>query len=123
VDAAEIFGYVKSFGLPVAGAVAGWVFTSMKVKDRVRKLEQGLVALRKGWRLELDSHKEEATAMAEALKKELKELEEKLETFQRESKSFASDEEMNRFIEETQRQWQQIQRTLGQIEGWMKKLP
>ena len=113
----------KNFGLPVAGAIAGWIFTSMKVKDRLRKVEQGLTALRKGWRLELDNTEAETQEKFEELRLQLKELQEKFHSWQRQSSSFATDEELARFIKEQQDQWQAIQRTLGQIEGMVKRLP
>lgn len=113
----------KNFGLPVAGAIAGWIFTSMKVKDRIRKVEQGLTALRKGWRLELDSMESDTEEKLNELKKQLKELQDSFHAWQRQSSSFASDEELNQFIKEQQDQWQAIQRTLGQIEGMVKRLP
>lgn len=113
----------KNFGLPVVGALGGWIATSMGVKGRVQKVEAGLTALRKGWRLELDSARNDTEDKLDELKKQLNELQKQFQEWQRESSSFASDEEMSRFIEETQKQWQLIQRTLGQIEGMMKRLP
>lgn len=50
----------------------------------------------------------------------MSEFEENFNRFKDNSSSFAKDDVLMRFIEEQQRQWQQIQRTLGQIEGVIK---
>lgn len=130
----DLLSVAKDFGLPALGAVAGWVTTSYLVRGRVKRLEQSVTALKKGWRIELDTHKEKTDESTEKLKTELsriykelkeqlKEIEDRIQDWQRESStSFARDDELTRFIEEQQRQWQAIQRTLGQIEGMLKHL-
>lgn len=135
MELAEVIGYAKSFGLPVLGAVAGFVTTSYGVRTRVKNLEKTLGILKRAWRMDFDTFKtnqvdrqrELKAALEqkyEELKEKLEEIEENLHAWQRDSSaSFASDDELNRFIEEQQRQWQAIQRTLGQIEGMLKKLP
>jgi gas vesicle protein len=129
----DLLSAAKDFGLPVLGAAAGFIATSYAVRTDVKQLKALVSALKKGWRLEFESHKEESVKKHKEqkeeiekkykeLKDQLKEVEENLNKWQRESShSFASDEELNRFIEDQQRQWQLIQRTLGQIEGWMKR--
>jgi chromosome segregation ATPase len=131
----DLLTAAKDFGLPVLGAVAGFVATSYAVRTEVKQLKSRVATLTKGWRLEFDNHKEDARTRREEheeelekkyedLKKQLKELEENLHRWQRESShSFASDSELTNFIQDQQRQWREIQRTLGQIEGMLKKLP
>lgn len=125
----------KDFGLPLAGAIAGFIATSYAVRSDVKQLKSRVATLVKGWRLEFDTHKEDAKTRREEheeeleakykeLKDRLKELEENFHQWQRESShSFASDSELTNFIQDQQRQWREIQRTLGQIEGMLKKLP
>ncbi len=126
---------LKNYGLPVAGAVSGFVATSYAVRTRVKNLERIVTSLKKGWRLEIDQFKTDQAARAKDFREELekkhneyKQKLERLETefnvFQRNSaSSFATDEELSAFIQEQQNEWKRIQRTLGQIEGAMKKLP
>lgn len=123
MDFVEAGKAVKDFVLPILGAVAGFITTSYAVRTRVKNLEKSLSTTKKGWRLELESLKADLEKKQVETEKKLKETEEKLNNWQRESHSFASDEELSRFIEDQQRQWQAIQRTLGQIEGMLKKLP
>ena len=130
----DLLSAAKDFGLPLLGACAGFIATSYAVRTRVENLEKNLEGTKTGWRLELDVFKAEITGKQKEAKEELekkyRELKEKLEeveqnlnSWQRESShSFATDAELTRFIEEQQRQWQAIQRTLGQIEGMMKRL-
>lgn len=119
----ETLKTAKDFLLPVIGAVAGFIATSYAVRTRVKNLEKNLATTKKGWRLELETLKGDLEKEQEELKKKLREIEDKFHNLQRESSSFASDEELSRFIEDQQRQWQAIQRTLGQIEGMLRKLP
>lgn len=123
MDFIEALKEAKDFVIPIAGAVAGFIATSYAVRTRVKNLEKNLATTKKGWRLELETLKGDLDKDLEEYKKKLRELEEKLHNVQRESSSFASDEELSRFIEDQQRQWQAIQRTLGQIEGMLRKLP
>lgn len=135
MDTAELIGYAKSFGLPVLGAVAGFITTSYAVRTDVKNLSKTLNVLKKTWKMDFEtfkanqSEKQKETREVlekkyEELKEQVEEIEKNLHAWQRDSSvSFASDDELNRFIEEQQRQWQAIQRTLGQIEGMLKKLP
>lgn len=131
----DVLKAAKDFGLPVLGAVGGWLVTSYAVRSRVEKLEgshsdhKTQIESRFA-RVETDitaKQRELKEALEEKhkeLKDQIKELEDQMNKWQRESAhSFASDHELNAFIAEEQRQWQAIQRTLGQIEGMLKKLP
>jgi gas vesicle protein len=125
----------KDFGLPLLGAVAGFVATSYAVRTEVKQLKQRVSALAKGWKLEFEELKDETEKKNteyekdlekkyKELKDQLKEMEDNFHRWQRESShSFASDSELTNFIQDQQRQWREIQRTLGQIEGMLKKLP
>lgn len=131
----DLLSLAKEFGLPVLGAVAGFVTTSYAVRTKVNALEKNLTTTKKGWKLELEMFKgdlatkhrelkEELEKKYKELKEQLDEIEDNLNRWQRESShSFASDEELTRFVEDQQKQWQAIQRTLGKIEGMLKMLP
>lgn len=131
----DLLSAAKDFGIPALGAVAGFVVTSFGVRTEVKQLRGRVASLAKNWKIDFDNHKEDAKTRREEheeeleakyqeLKKQLKELEDNLHRWQRESShSFASDSELTNFIQDQQRQWQAIQRTLGQIEGMLKKLP
>lgn len=136
----------KTFGIPVFGAVAGWVTAAVKTAGRVSNLEVELANHRKAakeqfdeykaqvkeqfenlvkaWKLELHSQKEDGQKQVGELKEQLKELEKHFDLFTRASHhDFADNEAFTRFVEEMNRQWKVVERTLGHIEGWMKAQP
>jgi chromosome segregation ATPase len=143
----------RTFGIPLLGAVGGWITSTLKATSRVTALEKGAVDqkkaydndkiieekriekyersikeqfenLIKSWKLELQSQKEDGQKDVNELKKQLKEVEDSFTRFTRNSHhDFANNEEFARYVEETNRQWKVVERTLGQIEGWMKAQP
>ncbi len=130
----DLLSAAKDFGLPLLGAVAGFITTSYAIRTDVKTLKKNYSSLKAGWKLEFETYKKE-TLLKQAkadeeleekfaeLEQALEELEKKFHAFERNSNSFASDLELTNFMQEQQRQWQTIQRTLGQIEGMMKRLP
>ena len=123
----------EKFAAPVLTGVTGFVGAALNFKRRIDDLEKEFKAhqdtvktelanLKSAWRLEIDDLKEELTAKIKELTAELKDLDNTFEKFCRASNAdFANADEMRAFIEEQGRQWQQIQRTLGQIEGLMER--
>jgi len=134
---------LKSFGIPVLGAVSGWVTAAIKTAGRVTNLETAFEAYKKAQekaledfkktakdqleeavgriRVQHEEQKKAAEKAIEELKKELTELDASFDRFTRASQhDFAKDEEFNRFVEEMNRQWKLMERTLGHFEGWMK---
>lgn len=119
---------------PVVTGVGGFIGAALNFKRRLEDIEKDFTKykdavkeefenLKKAWRLEMDSLKEELQGKLKELDTELKELDDSFTRFQRASNAdFADAEEMRHFIEGQQRQWQQIQRTLGQIEGLMERV-
>lgn len=133
----------KVFGIPIFGAVTGWVTAAVKTAGRVTTLEKDFEKLKaalkekeekaeKDLKEKFDSllntfkqqHEEQKKAsekVVEELKKELGELDASFDRFTRASQhDFAKDEEFSRFVEEMNRQWKLMERTLGHFEGWMK---
>ena len=120
----DLVAIAKDFGLPLLGAIAGFISTSYAVRSDVRNLKTAVANATKGWSLQFRSHEKDIKEKLDALQKQVDEMEKSFHLFQRESShSFASDEELSNFIEDQQRQWQAIQRTLGQIEGMLKRFP
>jgi arginyl-tRNA synthetase len=134
---------LKSFGIPILGAVSGWVTAAIKTAGRVTNLEAAFESYKKTQekafedfkkatkehfeevirdiRRQHEEQKKDAEKTFEELKKELGELDASFDRFTRASQhDFAKDEEFNRFVEEMNRQWKQVERALGHIEGWMK---
>lgn len=146
----DAFSIAKDFGLPLGGAILGWIVTSYRVKSRVEKVEtsfidlkakvkedfesqkkevdRSITELKAGLGLAFQSHKQDiesgfGTVLADIKKVEedLKKLDDDFERYQRASShDFARDEEFTNFMEEVNKQWQQIHRTLGRIEGSLK---
>lgn len=123
----------EKLAAPVLTGVTGFVGAALNFKRRIDELEKDfkrhqeaikeeLTHLKSAWRMEIDDLKDELTAKIKELTAELKELDDTFERFCRASNAdFANADEMRAFIEEQGRQWQQIQRTLGQIEGLMER--
>lgn len=119
-------------GAPVLGVVGGWVTAAWKATGRVTDLEKGLDALKRGnreeldrligaWRLEFQHQKEEVAEKFSDLREQVKDLRDSFDRFTRSSHhDFADNEAFVRYVEEMNRQWKTVERTLGQIEGWMK---
>lgn len=143
----------KTFGVPILGAAAGWITSALKATSRVTTLEKDLGEMMKrfkeykdaeekriekyeheikerfenltrAWKLELVSQREDGQRELGTLKEQLKDAVESFNRFTRSSHhDFANNEEFARYVEETNRQWKVVERTLGQIEGWMKAQP
>jgi len=123
----------EKFAVPVFTGVTGFVGAALNFKRRIELLEESvkkhqdtlkeeLANLKSAWRLEIDDLKEDLQEKLKELTRELKELDATFHRFCRASNvDFADANEMKDFIEEQGRQWQQIQRTLGQIEGLMER--
>lgn len=121
--------------VPGLAGLAGLVGSALGFKHRLATLERDferyketikeeLETLKKAWRMELDDHKDDITDKIVELKKGLAEIEDNFEKFARASHhDFARDEEFTKFVEEVNKQWQQVQRTLGQIEGLIQTRP
>jgi recombinational DNA repair protein RecT len=132
VDVLEI---AKTFGTLVASAIIGTASAYIKASNRVENLEswkkeyveavkEKFSNLGGAWKLELDTRDQNIKEKINELKTQLKEVADSFERFQRASHhDFASDLEFTRFVEEMNRQWKTVERTLGHIEGWMKAQP
>lgn len=122
----------KNFGIPAVGAAAGWLTTSAIAKYKVDRIESDLKSFKEDVGKRLDALKDDLEKADEDFKKELekkhaellreiKEIDDDFEKFARASNhDFAKDSELARFMEEEQRSWQAMNRTLGQIEGMLK---
>lgn len=149
----DISELAKTFGGALVGGLTGVVGAYLKASNRVTNLEtwkaeylktveeekkraeaqfdqykswvkEQFENLGKAWKLALDMRDDNIKEKIKELKDQLKELDDSFEKFQRASHhDFARDEEFNRFVEEMNKQWKAVQRTLGQIEGWMKAQP
>ena len=139
----EFAELAKNFGIPAVGAIAGWLFAAAAYKHRLDQIEKDFAAFRadqkEKHKLEQDDLKErfeslermllqETAAIRQEVAGRVKELGVEVEAidkaftqFERASgHDFAKDAELAHFVEEQQRQWQAIHRTLGQIEGVLR---
>jgi hypothetical protein len=135
----EFLEIAKLVGPPVLGGIVGIVSGYLKSSARVTALEtwkeshekafkdykleidKRFENLNSAWKLEFADQKEEFERRVSELKREIKELDDAFDRFARASHhDFADNEEFTRFVEEMHRQWKVVERTLGQIEGWMK---
>lgn len=118
---------------PTLAAVGGWVGAALRLRERMGTVEKDFDALRLAVGKQISEFKDEQKKHLEKVEsqfeKKLEELREEFEEYERSlgqfrasSTDFAKDAELAHFIEEQQRQWQTIQRTLGQIEGMLKTL-
>jgi hypothetical protein len=135
---------IKTVIGPAFGIIGGWVTASLKTTGRVTNLEKDLgdlarkykeerdeskreykeklEAMSKGFQLALETLKHDLGEESDELKKDLNELEKSFNTYTRNSHhDFTNNDEFRRFTEEWQRQCHNIQRTLGQIEGMVKR--
>ena len=124
----------KDLGIPAVGGLVGYLSSAKLAAHRLKTVEDDLKeyrtlqkveleSIKKALKFDLEAHKGEVQDKLKELKNQIDELEDVVESFQRASNhEFAKDAELNKFIEEQQRLWQSIQRTLGQIEGMMGKL-
>jgi hypothetical protein len=133
----------KTFGIPLLGAVTGWISAAWKATSRVTSLEvdyekykknnkeafdeykktvrEEFVSLIAAWKLEITHQKQDVNEKITELKTEVKELRDSFDRFTRASHhDFADNEAFTRYVEEMNRQWKAVERTLGHIEGWMK---
>lgn len=133
----------KVIGIPIFGALAGWITGAVKIAGRLTTLETDFEKYKKNnkeafddykktvkdefekliaaWKLELTHQKEDVTEKITELRTQVKELRDSFDRFTRASHhDFADNEEFTRFVEEMNRQWKSMERTLGHIEGWMK---
>lgn len=118
---------LKDVVLPVGAAIASVFVAALRFASRLTKIETDFAALKvhfentqKSWKLDLESFESDYEARMKDLKQETKETDGRLSRFRESSTDFAKEAELAKFIEEQQRQWQAIQRTLGQIEGSLK---
>lgn len=122
----------KTLGAPLLGVVGGWITSALKATSRVTALETEVGSLRKyvteeigrvaaGWRLEFEHQKQDQAEKVKELKEAVKAIQESFDRFTRASHhDFADNDAFIRYVEEMNRQWKTVERTLGQIEGWMK---
>ncbi len=123
---------IKQYGPAIATAAGGWVGAALNFKRRLSILEKSVKATAAKTEKQFETLKKEVADGDSALKAELKmvfeelkaslkELEDDFERFERASISnFAKDSELSHLIEENQKRWEQVHRTLGQIEGLMR---
>lgn len=125
---ADVLGLLERFGAPVATGVGGFIGAAFNYKRRVDTLEAELAGLKTGIDARFDKAVEDAKEVSDEQAKkykelfdQLKELTARFESYQRGSiSSFADASEMHSFMEQQRAEWLNIQRTLGQIEGWLQ---
>ncbi len=118
MDAIEV---VERIAAPVLTAVGAFIGAAFRFTKRITDVETKFESAQKSWREEMDGHQDEVFAKIKVLEAQLKEYENSFDTFRDSSHDFAKDSELARFIMEQHEQWQTIQRTLGYIEGLLKK--
>jgi len=139
----DLLELAKNFGIPAAGAVGGWLTTASLYKHKVELLERDFASFKTEHLARHNAEKEELKERLSTLQsdferadeefkkelekkyvelfKEIREIDDDFEKFARASNhDFAKDSELARFMEEEQRSWQAMHRTLGQIEGMLK---
>lgn len=118
VDWSVILQYV---GAPVVTALGGFVGAGLSFKHQLETLKTSLETFKTSITKEVGEHKVDVEKKIVELKGQLAGIEDSYEKFARDShQNFAKDEELTKFMDEVNRQWQQVQRTLGQIEGLMQ---
>lgn len=118
----------KDIVIPIGSATVAVLVTAFRLASRFTTLESGFAGLKKtfedtqkAWKLDLDTFEGEVEEKIKELRRELEQTEDRLARFRDSSTDFAKEAELARFIEEQQRSWKEIQRTLGQIEGALKR--
>lgn len=131
---ADPLALLEKIGAPVVTGLTGFVGAALNFKRRIDDLEkefnrhkdavkEELTSLKAAWKAELEWVEGDLRKDFDELKDELKELGDTFGRFQRGSMvDFADAGEVQRFVEEQERQWQKIQRTLGRIEGLMQQV-
>ena len=128
------------FASPVLGALGGLGAAAWKATSRVTHLEHGLelvnksleglrvsekearASLSSGFSLAMAQQRDDLEEKVKELKEELETLDESFTQYTRSSvHDFANNEDFRRFMEDWQKQCHHIQRTLGQIEGLVKR--
>lgn len=117
----------KDIVIPIGSAAVAVLVTVFRLASRFTTLESGYAGLKKqfedtqkAWKLDLETFEGEIEEQIKELKRELEQTEDRLARFRDSSTDFAKEAELAKFIEEQQRSWKEIQRTLGQIEGALK---
>jgi uncharacterized protein YPO0396 len=125
---------VEKVAAPALTAVGGFVGAALRFQRRLKTIEDDFEAFRTkvvgdlesartSWRGDLADHKAELEEKICELRQKLERIEDGLHKFQKESTfDFAKDAELVKFIEEQHREWKQMQRTLGQIEGMLRTM-
>ena len=131
----DAIALLEKIGAPLATGLTGFVGAALNFKRRIDDLEKDFKAhkgavkeefdlLKKAWKLEMDDNQEEFLEKVKELTTQLATLRERFESYQRGSISdFADASEMHAFMEAQRQEWATVQRTLGQIEGWMERNP
>jgi hypothetical protein len=114
MDAADI---ALKVAVPVLGLVGGWVGAAVRIRTRLKGLEQKYSALRKGFMLEFDTHRDGIQDDLDRLSNELRAISDHLDKFRDSQVDFAREAALAQFIMQQQERWEAVQRTLGRIEG------
>lgn len=123
---ASLLDILEKVSGPIAGAVTGLAGSLLGLKARMERVEKKVA--RHGSALEghatlIANLDEEMTEKFARLHKDLSDYQQRQSDFAsniRDSNmDFAKDAELGNFMSEQQERWEQIQRTLGQIEGYL----
>lgn len=96
-------------GLPALGLIGGWLGAALKTGKRVSDLE---AAVKK--------QKEDSENEIERLRKELGERKTDVDKMRESSHDFAKEAAFAKFIAENSLRWEEMQRSLGQLEGLLQ---
>ena len=122
--ALELVDLLKFVAPPIVAVVGGWLGSAWRMGSRVRKVEgktklldAKIEALKAGFRLEIDTLKNDDI---EELDQDLKKLTEALGRIRASQSDYTKEAAFAQFMIQEHERWERVQRTLGRMEGVME---
>lgn len=113
---------IKAAGLRLESYALMQTTLGQQMADMVKRVEiiervevaKSIETLRSGMRLEINSHRGELEEMLQDIRSTIRSVEDS-------SHDFAKEAALAQFMSQQQERWEKVQRTLGQIEGFLRR--